>query len=110
MKPKNVSKPQGTSKKLKVSSIGDLTRQLLVLPINPDAPKEDQVRLSNSEIAQKVSEVFPSRKANGPNECVAWYASKLRKDAKYRDKYTNGMMPLPARDAARQVEIEVPLD
>lgn len=104
------SKSKGKTLELQVNSIGDLTRQLLVTPINPEASKEDQVRLSNQEIAKIVSEHFPSRKANGPNECVAWYASKLKKDAKYREKWTNGVMPLPSRESAQPKTIEITLD
>ena len=110
MTTKNNSKNKGSARTLQVTSIGDLTRQLLVMPINPDAPKDEQVRLSNEEIAQRVTEAYPNRKANGAAQCVAWYASKLRKDSDYREKYTNGRMPLPARGSSAPKTVEVTLD
>lgn len=95
--------------KLQVSSIGDMTRQLLTTPINPDAPKDEQVRLSNEEIASEITRVFPNRKAQGPKECVAWYVSKLRNDAKYRARH-GGKEPLPTKSElpARDVEVAIP--
>lgn len=102
------SPAQGNTLKLEVSSIGDLTIQLLTTPINPEAPKDEQVRLSNEEIASNVTRIFPNRKANGAKQCVAWYATKLKNDPAYRAKH-GGKEPLPARGTTAPKTVEIPL-
>ena len=95
--------------KLKVSSIGDMTIQLLTIPVNPEAPKEEQVRRTNAQIATLVTKAFPQRKSSdsGAISCVAWYASQLRGDAKYREKH-GGKEPLPTSNdkVTREITIE----
>lgn len=99
---------QGTTLKFQATSIGDMTIQLLTMPINPDAPIEEQVRLSNEEIALEVTKAYPDRKANGAKACVAWYSTKLKNDSAYRAKH-GGKKPLPSRGgkAPKTVEITI---
>lgn len=95
--------------KLQVANIADMTCQLLTMPINPDAPKVEHVRLSNQEIDNEISKAFPQRKATGGVACVAWHASKLRGDDQFRKKH-GGKVPLPTAKSlpAKDVEVTVP--
>lgn len=68
--------------------------QLLVLPVNPDSPEAEHVRLTNAEILANCLAAFPGSRTSPA--CVAWYASKLRNDEDYRAKH-GGKTPLPQR-------------
>lgn len=107
MNDKNKPQSKGTFT-VEHHSIGDLTIKLLTTPINPDAAPDEQVRLTNEEIATQVTRAYPDRKANGAKQCVAWYASKLR-DSAYRAKH-GGKEALPSRmgEGKRTTTIELP--
>ena len=62
---------------IKVASKEELTIKLLTQRVG------DGIRRSNKEITQMVADAFGTASIN----CVCWYASKLRKDPKYREKY-----------------------
>lgn len=62
---------------IKVASKEELTIKLLTTPVG------EGICLSYAEIAEKVSEAFGKASINS----IRWYASKLRKDPRYADKY-----------------------
>ncbi len=80
--------------KFEARSVGHMALKLLVTPVNPDAPPEEHVRLTNQEILDNCRANFPDAKTSPA--CIAWYASKLRTDEDYRHKH-GGKVTLPAR-------------